>query len=732
MVLRGFLRSILGRSRVPAPVYSDDGGITPSLPGKPRSGLDALLANVPRYPPFLEGLPVVDPDELLRSQSDLVARIQQSIGLDAAAFRELLLPVFLRYARFVQLLPASDNHHHRGAGGLLRHGLEVAYNASRLSEGVVFQRDRWPSEKKVLEPRYRVASVAAGLCHDLGKPVSNLDVLSKDGNHRWFPHSETLYDWARRTRQNRYYLRWRSAGLERHEPVSIAVLPVVIDGNFHTWLNGGGQEIVEQMTEAIAGIDRNAANPITDIVKHADSHSTKRDLQTWRQLSGTSESLGVPAEKHLVDAMRRLYRAKRWAVNAQGARLWCLDENGESALFLVWPAAAEEIARVIDDDQVPGIPKSPRALLEVLADAGVIATHASEEDGTADALWRIQPAFFTKKGNTVTLTAVRLRSYRFLMEIPPHIDGGRILAPGEEEGAAPPASRPPAAGEAGSTRANAQRRAATREPASPSRDDAPPPRPGNPASSSAGSPSPRDTTPQDKAPKESKVARLFRANPGIRPQVEQLVEHIKTNAWVHGEHFAVVSPRLFAVTAAALKSLSPRLLVELEQARLLRKDGARPMLKTVDVHGLGHAAVFEPGLSEVVWQGTSVDPDALPALAAKAPAVKPDIGPLPRKRKAKKDPGERPVSAGREQEAADKPPPGDMPGADRLLRELRAFSSEQPDADMDYVLISHARQFADQRGFPFRQMMRALIEHPGVSVTAEGIVTAVGANDADL
>jgi conjugal transfer pilus assembly protein TraI len=32
----------------------------------------------------------------------------------------------LRLAAFVHLLPASQAHHHRGAGGMLRHSLEVA------------------------------------------------------------------------------------------------------------------------------------------------------------------------------------------------------------------------------------------------------------------------------------------------------------------------------------------------------------------------------------------------------------------------------------------------------------------------------------------------------------------------------------------------------------------------------------------------------------------------------
>ncbi|MDH8576072.1 TraI domain-containing protein, partial [Klebsiella pneumoniae] len=40
-----------------------------------------------------------------------------------------------RFAALVQLLPASQSHHHSIPGGLLDHSLEVACNTIRLRQG---------------------------------------------------------------------------------------------------------------------------------------------------------------------------------------------------------------------------------------------------------------------------------------------------------------------------------------------------------------------------------------------------------------------------------------------------------------------------------------------------------------------------------------------------------------------------------------------------------------------
>ncbi|MCU0970380.1 MAG: TraI domain-containing protein, partial [Gammaproteobacteria bacterium] len=94
---------------------------TAEAPAAPPSPADD--PELPRYPPFLKGLPAAPPERLLATQTELVARLQDGLAFTDARFTTLVRPVIARYAAFVHLLPASEAHHHRGAGGLLRHGL---------------------------------------------------------------------------------------------------------------------------------------------------------------------------------------------------------------------------------------------------------------------------------------------------------------------------------------------------------------------------------------------------------------------------------------------------------------------------------------------------------------------------------------------------------------------------------------------------------------------------------
>ncbi|NMS58705.1 MobH family relaxase, partial [Vibrio parahaemolyticus] len=133
----------------------------------------------------------------------------------------LVLPVIQRYAAFVHLLPASESHHHRGAGGLFRHGLEVAFWAAQASESVIFSIEGTPRERRDNEPRWRLASCFSGLLHDVGKPLSDVSITDKDGSITWNPYSESLHDWAHRHEIDRYFIRWRDKRHKRHEQFSL-------------------------------------------------------------------------------------------------------------------------------------------------------------------------------------------------------------------------------------------------------------------------------------------------------------------------------------------------------------------------------------------------------------------------------------------------------------------------------------------------------------------------------
>ena len=91
--------------------------------------------DIPRYPPFAKGLPAADTKRILETQSELITRIKGILRFTAEDFAETVNPVIENYAAYVHLLPASEAHHHRGAGGLFRHGLEVGFLGGTTSRG---------------------------------------------------------------------------------------------------------------------------------------------------------------------------------------------------------------------------------------------------------------------------------------------------------------------------------------------------------------------------------------------------------------------------------------------------------------------------------------------------------------------------------------------------------------------------------------------------------------------
>ena len=112
-----------------------------------------------------------------------------------------------------------------------------------------------------------------------------------------------------------------------------------------------------------AGAVDTAANTVTvaGVVVGNTRSPVERDLRE-NHIDPAATSLGVPVDRYLLDAMRRLARGGKWQVNVPGARLWMFAEG----LHLVWPAGAEEVVSLLAADKVPGIPRDPDTLADIL------------------------------------------------------------------------------------------------------------------------------------------------------------------------------------------------------------------------------------------------------------------------------------------------------------------------------------------------------------------------------
>lgn len=351
-------------------------------------GGDLELEDVPRYPPFAKGLPVAPLHHVMATQTELIQRIRMALGLRSDQFQELVVPVLCRYADFVHLLPASEAHHHRGAGGLFRHGLEVAFWAAQASEATIFTLDGTPQERRDNEPRWRLAVCLGGLLHDVGKPLYDVSVTDRTGKLQWNPFEESLTEWATGHRLDRYFLRWNENRHKRHEKFSLLAIERIFTPEIRRYFGKPGPKVFKSLLDALAGTS--AQHPVSRLIITADQTSVRRDLVNNR-LSVDEHAYGVPVEKYVFDAIRRLVKNGGWKCNEIGAEVWVVHQG----VFINWRAAAPRLVSMLEKDDVPGIPRDADTLADILLERGFAIYKplpgASDEEMAGHRYWEVEP-----------------------------------------------------------------------------------------------------------------------------------------------------------------------------------------------------------------------------------------------------------------------------------------------------------------------------------------------------
>lgn len=372
--------------------------------------------DIPRYPPFMKGLPATSPDRLLETQWELIGQIVESGLASDDIFEQYYLAPLRSLASYVHLLPASESHHHRGAGGLFRHAIEVALWSLQLGDRVLLPGDQAPRRRREIEPRWHVAVFLSALCHDIGKPITDLKVTSQDGEKSWNPFAEDLYSWASANAVDHYFLHWRPNRGRDHTSVSILLAERIIGRSTMGWIYGGDPELVLWMTESIA-CQPSQTNMIHSLVVRSDQVSVARDMETLGSVFAGYD-IGVPVERMLLDIMRRLVRESTWTVNVPGSRLWFMEDH----LYLVWPIAGEEMAAVINREKLPGLPRTPNSILDMLTERKLAEIKG---DGSGEGrYWQIAPAPLTEKIPHIRLTAIRIsKPTTVLDQLPVRIEG---------------------------------------------------------------------------------------------------------------------------------------------------------------------------------------------------------------------------------------------------------------------------------------------------------------------
>ena len=333
----------------------------------------------------LQKLPILTPSELYERLGIPVSLtpLQQASGLDDIAFDRLYRRLLDRYATLVQLSPASENHHHASAGGLLLHTYEVSLYALQRRRGI--QLPLGGSVEQIHKERHlwSYAVFCACVLHDIGKPMGPIALIAtfEDGEERrWYPHEPPLSD----LKAISYRVEFTPVPYDYHHQVALTLFHL-IPGIGRTWLSGN-TVVMKELTTYLWG-DRYESGVIGEIAEFGDRQSTAQNLQIPAKEAVFSNRFSLVSR--LLKAARELIGTNDMPINRNGATGW-VSEDGVF-IYVVCRSFVEKLVNRLHEQGVNQVPTDPLRLYDILMEHG----HAIANEGKAVHTIRIEGREFT-------------------------------------------------------------------------------------------------------------------------------------------------------------------------------------------------------------------------------------------------------------------------------------------------------------------------------------------------
>lgn len=326
--------------------------------------------------------------ELLNTprRQKLLENIWQRASLSRLQFAELYRKPLERFAELVQLLPASENHHHAHLGGMLDHGLEIVAYALKIRQTYLLPIGAPPESQSAQAEAWSAAAAYGALIHDLGKIAVDLQVELQGGT-TWHPWHSPI------SRPYRFrYVKGRDYHL--HGAASALIYSQILTPDILDWLSGF-PELWKPLIFVLAG-QYEHAGILGEIVVKADQASVAQELggNPERALAAPKQSL----QRLLADGLRYLVREKYKLNHPDGPADGWLAQD---ALWLVSKPTADQLRAYLLAQGVEGIPSSNAPFFNMLQDQGVIQTNARDK-----AIWKA--TIDNGRGWRNTLTVLKL------------------------------------------------------------------------------------------------------------------------------------------------------------------------------------------------------------------------------------------------------------------------------------------------------------------------------------
>jgi integrating conjugative element relaxase (TIGR03760 family) len=365
----------------------------PATLAKVTHALEAAPSKVPpvfrgRVDGWLRVLRASDLLELVNSDRATEAMWRQS-RLSSLVWRRDLLPALHRYADYVQLMPASESHHHAHVGGLLAHTLEMTLAAMTWRNGHFFPEGAPVEEMDAQRDEWTYVVFFGALLHDVGKIMADLRISwscsDMDGPIRWVPMSGPLTEMVQQRPGGEYLVEFTPKSVrdyQAHSKLPMILMQQIAPPSALSFLARRPQAF-DALTQYLSGGDKTSL--LAKIVSKADQASTQQALATGNRARFATSS-SVPLIDLLMQSIKDMLRTgTSLPLNRSGAAGWVFD----GAIWFVAKRLADGVRSHVKqhhpDESIPGENKNDR-LFDTWQEYGCIQLNPQ----SGQAVWYVQ------------------------------------------------------------------------------------------------------------------------------------------------------------------------------------------------------------------------------------------------------------------------------------------------------------------------------------------------------
>ena len=299
--------------------------------------------------------------------------IRRKVAIDPQRFEAMYGKPIAKYCETVQLLPASQAHHHAYPGGLIVHTLSVI-------EYAINERQKYTlplaSEPEVIEAQknlWTYAVFVAALLHDIGKALTMAWYIDAAQDKIRNPAAGTLLQQGCK----HYTLKFRpTAHYQLHERLGLLFLPQLLDSISLDYLTRD-LDIFSEVLGYVSA-DRASWGSIGAIVSTADQMSVAADLRIATQTGRPRQFAGADIEnfgERLLKAFRLLIEERKLAANRPGAVLYLSDD--QRYVYAVAKTIAEKLREKMQSLAAPDVPADNTRIFDELQQHGLIEATAN-------------------------------------------------------------------------------------------------------------------------------------------------------------------------------------------------------------------------------------------------------------------------------------------------------------------------------------------------------------------